>query len=109
MGRHARCRSVRGAIEILGTRLVQAGSGRILRIKRGPYRLSVLQACDRAKVASWTPNRLRHSATAQCRRDFGLEAAQVLLGHNRADITQTYAEPDMKKALDDVYVTGHVQ
>jgi hypothetical protein len=28
------------------------------------------------------------------RKQFGLEAAQVLLGHSRADITQVYAERD---------------
>lgn len=86
------------ASEILAPRLVQAGSGRIFRLKRDPYRQSVLRACDRAKVAPWTPNQLRHSAATQFRREFGLEAAQVLLGHSRADVTQTYAERDMKKA-----------
>ncbi len=28
----------------------------------------------------------------EVRARFGLEAAQVLLGHTRADVTQTYAE-----------------
>jgi hypothetical protein len=28
------------------------------------------------------------------RRAFGLEAAQVVLGHSKADITQVYAERD---------------
>ena len=30
----------------------------------------------------------------KARKLFGLEAAQVLLGHSRADITQVYAEWD---------------
>ncbi len=40
----------------------------------------------------WAPNRLRHSFGTDVRRQYGLEAAQVLLGHARADVTQLYAE-----------------
>jgi integrase len=43
-------------------------------------------------VAQWRPNQLRHSAASEVRREFGLEAAQVLLGHTRADVTQVYAQ-----------------
>ena len=32
------------------------------------------------------------------RTRFGLEAAQIVLGHARADVTQIYAERDMTKA-----------
>ena len=42
----------------------------------------------------WSPNRLRHSAATEIRKQFGLEAAQVSLGHSSADITQIYAERD---------------
>ncbi len=45
-------------------------------------------------VPSWSPHRLRHAAATEVRRQFGLEAAQVVLGHSRADVTQTYAERD---------------
>jgi len=45
-------------------------------------------------LPSWSPNRLRHAAATEVRRQFGLEAAQVVLGHSRADVTQTYAERD---------------
>ena len=31
---------------------------------------------------------------------FGLEAAQVVLGHSAADVTQIYAERDMAKAAE---------
>jgi integrase len=41
---------------------------------------------------AWHPNRLRHTAATKIRQRFGLEAAQVLLGHSKADITQLYAE-----------------
>ena len=44
------------------------------------------------KVHRWQPNQLRHSFATRIRRLYGLEAAQVLLGHARADVTQVYAE-----------------
>ncbi len=46
----------------------------------------------------WHPNQLRHSAATEFRRRFGLEAAQVALGHSNADITQVYAERDFALA-----------
>ena len=42
----------------------------------------------------WYPYRLRHTYGTRVRKEFGLEAAQVLLGHSRADVTQVYAERD---------------
>ena len=46
----------------------------------------------------WSPNRLRHTAATEIRKRFGLEAAQVVLGHSAADVTQIYAERDLTKA-----------
>jgi hypothetical protein len=48
----------------------------------------------------WAPNRLRHSTGTQVRELFGLEAAQLILGHSRADVTQIYAERNAKLAAD---------
>lgn len=48
----------------------------------------------------WAPNRLRHSAATEIRKRFGLEAAQVTLGHASADVTQVYAERDLQKAAE---------
>jgi integrase len=81
------------------------------------YRRAIHRACDKAFPAPeeiedaaafakwqsdhrWSPNQLRHAAATQIRRDFGLEAAQVVLGHSRADVTQIYAERDIAKGLD---------
>jgi integrase len=58
------------------------------------YLVAVQRACEKAGVASWHPNQLRHSLATKARKQFGLEAAQVILGHSRADITQVYAERD---------------
>jgi integrase len=49
-------------------------------------------------IAAWTPNQLRHSAATRIRRDYGLESAQTVLGHSRADVTEIYAERDFAKA-----------
>jgi site-specific recombinase XerC len=40
------------------------------------------------------PNQLRHAHATEVRKRFGLEAAQVALGHETADLTQVYAERD---------------
>jgi len=64
------------------------------------YRRAIHRACDKADTERWSPNRLRHSAATEIRRRFGLEAAQVTLGHAAADVTQVYAERDYQKAAD---------
>lgn len=79
------------------------------------YRRAINRACDKAspapnnlsstetsrdwrKAHRWSPNRLRHTAATEIRRRFGLEAAQVTLGHASADVSQIYAERDNAKA-----------
>lgn len=63
-------------------------------------------AADDARLAewrrehTWAPNQLRHNFATRVRREHGLEAAQVLLGHARADVTQVYAERDLTKAAE---------
>jgi integrase len=42
----------------------------------------------------WNPHQLRHSAATRIRREFGLDAAQVVLGHRTLAVTQVYAEQD---------------
>lgn len=46
----------------------------------------------------WSPNQLRHTAATEIRAAFGLEAAQVVLGHSNANTTEIYAEVDLEKA-----------
>lgn len=60
------------------------------------YLIAIKKAARKAGVEPFAPNRLRHLFATEVRRDHGLEAAQVLLGHAKADVTQTYAERDMK-------------
>jgi integrase len=51
------------------------------------------------KSHRWHPNQLRHTFATRIRKQHGLEAAQVLLGHSRADVTQVYAERDQSLAI----------
>jgi integrase len=48
----------------------------------------------------WAPNRLRHTAGTEIRKRFGLEGAQVALGHSKANVTEIYAERDLSKAVE---------
>jgi integrase len=65
----------------------------------GTYGRSIASACHRAKIASWSPNQLRHTAATSIRKEFGIEAAQVILGHSQLGVTQVYAERDSAKAI----------
>ena len=49
---------------------------------------------------------LRHSAATDIRRQFGIEAAQCVLGHSEIGTTQIYAERDLAKAADIMRVVG---
>jgi len=83
------------------------GSNRVRRPQRQPgqrydrnsYRNAVQYACKKAGLSSWTPGQLRHTYATRVRRDHGLEAAQVLLGHRHAAVTEVYAERDVAKAV----------
>jgi integrase len=48
----------------------------------------------------WSPNQLRHNAATYLRKQFGIEAARVVLGHSSAAVTEVYAELDLAKAAD---------
>ena len=67
--------------------------------KVASYRLAVRRACNKLEIDTWTPNQLRHTAATQIRKEFGVEAAQVICGHETADVTQVYAERDLELAF----------
>ena len=46
----------------------------------------------------WHPNQLRHNAATFLRKQYGLDAARVILGHSSAAVTEVYAEVDLEKA-----------
>jgi integrase len=47
----------------------------------------------------WAPNRLRHTAATAVRKEFGAEAAQVVLGHSNMSTTEIYAERDLARGV----------
>jgi integrase len=67
------------------------------------YRRAVCYGFKQARKAGiqiphWHPHQLRHTRATELRARYGVEAAQVMLGHARADVTQVYAERDMELA-----------
>jgi site-specific recombinase XerC len=78
-------------------------------VKRGVERANAARARHRVaderhgpnlpEVRHWHPNQLRHAHGTEVRKRHGLEAAQVVLGHARADVTEVYAERDGTLAL----------
>lgn len=64
------------------------------------YCYAIHKACKKAGVACWGPNRLRHNAATFLRKEFGIEAAWVVLGHASSAVTEVYAELDHGKAAD---------
>jgi len=89
------------------------------------YRRAIHRACDKAFLPAdeltgaevkawrsrhrWSPNQLRHAAATEIRKQFGLEAAQVALGHSNANVTQIYAERDLSKAAEIMRQVGQHQ
>lgn len=61
------------------------------------YAKAISRAAQAAGVTHWTPNQLRHLFASEIRQKYGLEAAQIMLGHAKADVTQIYAERDARK------------
>ena len=47
----------------------------------------------------WHPNQIRHNFGTFARKEYGLEAAQVLLGHKTLTVTQVYAEKNVEAAM----------
>jgi integrase len=68
------------------------------RYDRDSYRRAVEYGIRKAKVPHWHPHQLRHNCGTQIRQEFGLDAAQAILGHRNAAVTEIYAEVNRQKA-----------
>jgi integrase len=66
----------------------------------GSYRQAITRAAKKAKVPHWFPYQLRHTAGTMVREALGVEAAQALLGHSRASMTEHYAKQSEAKAIE---------
>jgi integrase len=49
-------------------------------------------------IPNWHSHQLRHLRATELRKQFGIDAARVVLGHRSPQITETYAEIDGSKA-----------
>jgi integrase len=88
------------AQEIILPRFLRSATGALFPMTRAALRRSIHRGCKRVGIPNWHPNQIRHTVGTLVRAKYGLEAAQVLLGHSHADVTQTYAETYLSKAAD---------
>ena len=56
--------------------------------------VAVQRACDKAGCPRWFPNQLRHLYASTIRKQFGIEATRILLGHSNIRTSEIYAERD---------------
>jgi len=50
------------------------------------------------KSHRWHPHQIRHTLATELRKEYGLEGAQVVLGHRSLLATQIYAEKNAETA-----------
>ena len=62
------------------------------------YNQAIAAACKKAGIAKWAPNQLRHAGGTAVRDKFGLDCAQVMLGHSKVRTTELYAKVAYEKA-----------
>lgn len=77
-------------------------SSRIIRshYTTGTYGQAIRKACMRHGLTVWSPNQLRHGVATKLRKQFGVDAAAVILGHSDPNVTLVYAEADLEKAME---------
>lgn len=52
------------------------------------------------KIPRWNPNQLRHAAATKLVKEFGWQAARLILGHKAFDTTLIYAEENFARAVE---------
>ncbi len=83
---------------------IQTYGRAMLRACRSAYPFPLCMKLDHRdewhKSNRWTPHQLRHTAATAIRATYGLEAAQLMLGHSSAMVTDAvYAERDQSKVI----------
>ena len=58
------------------------------------------------QIGHWFPLQIRHLRATEVRKVFGIEAAQVSLGHAHANVTEVYAERNLGLAIEVAQKTG---
>jgi len=57
------------------------------------------QQREESPMPQWCPLQLRHRRATDIRKKYGIEAAQLFLGHEHATVTEVYAERDLESGL----------
>ena len=68
-------------------------------ITRGTFSNNIKAACDRLEIPRFTGHWLRHNAASEVRRTDGLDGAQIVMGHSKADTTEIYAHLDDERLI----------
>ena len=95
-----------------------------VRYTASSYRRAVTRACEKAwpvpeaiienqharatwqREHHWHPHQLRHNYATRIRKEFGVEAARILLGHRSTAVTELYAEIDRGRVREIVSRVG---
>lgn len=64
----------------------------------GSYRTAIRRACIKASINIWSPNQLRHHAKDALEKEFGVEVAAAVMGHNDVTTTKLYGEKQLHRA-----------
>ena len=72
---------------------------RLFPIRRATASNAMKAACAELGIPRFTAHWLRHNAASRIREEFGLDAAQLILGHSHANVTEVYADLNQDKAL----------
>ena len=77
------------------------------RMTTAAFRDAIHRACDKAKVARWNPNQLRHNAATKITSEYDLETARAVLSHSDTKTTEIYAERDYEIAKEVALAVGN--
>lgn len=78
------------------------------RYNKDTYRRAIERAAKQAKTDHWFPYQLRHTAASVIREALGIEAAQAMLGHSRAAMTEHYAKQSLDRAIEAAKVAPRI-
>ena len=84
---------------ILRRYLPEDPSRRLFPILRATFSNAIKLACRELKIPVFTGHWLRHNAGSRVREEHGLDAAQTVLGHANASMSELYAHLDRDKAI----------
>jgi integrase len=70
------------------------------RYRTASYRRAIHRVCEKHGIEKWSPNRIRHTASTEIRKRFGIDAARAVDGHGSTKTTEIYAEVDLGKAVE---------